>query len=187
MPEKTDEIIAQEVQAGDTESFGILVSRYEEKMKRYSRRFLFGYEESQDVVQEVFLKAYIHIQSFDTKQKFSSWLYRIAHNEFINAIKKKGKEALPFFDPDVLFPHPVAKEDTEDEVYRKEIRKMLDDCLSQINPKYREILVLYYFEEMDYKEISEVVHIPTSTVGVRLKRGKDTLKKIYTKKHEKYA
>ncbi|HYE59803.1 MAG TPA: RNA polymerase sigma factor [Candidatus Kapabacteria bacterium] len=187
MPEgMTDEYIAHQVQNGDTESFGILVQRYEAKMLRYARKFLFGYDDAQDVAQDVFIKAYIHIQTFDPDQKFSSWLYRIAHNEFINAIKKKKREPLPFFDPDLIFPHPIAKEDMEDAVYKKHVRNMLDVCLDKIDPKYREPLVLYYFEELDYKEIGDILHIPTSTIGVRLKRGKVLLKKVYDDAHARY-
>lgn len=104
--ERTDEEIAREVQAGKMELFGAIVKRYEAKMLRYARKFLFGYEDAEDVVQEVFLKAYINIQSFNASKKFSSWLYRIAHNEFINAIKKKGREHLSLFDLDTLFPIP---------------------------------------------------------------------------------
>lgn len=179
MQELSDEDISVKVQAGDSESFGILVTRYEAKMMRYANKFLFGYEEAQDVVQEVFLKAYIHIQSFDSKQKFSSWLYRIAHNEFINAIKKKGKEPLPLIDPDMFLPHLVAKQTADDEIHKKETAEMLEKCLNKLDPKYREPLVLYYIEELDYKDVADILRLPTSTVGVRLKRGKDMLKKAY--------
>ena len=92
--EDTDEYIAGQVQTGNVQSFGTLVERYEEKLRRYARRFLFGYTDAEDLVQDVFVKSYTNIQSFDTSRSFSSWIYRIAHNEFINAIKKKGKEPL---------------------------------------------------------------------------------------------
>jgi RNA polymerase sigma-70 factor, ECF subfamily len=182
MPESlSDESIVERVQGGDAEAFGVLVSRYEEKMLRYVRRFLFGYEDAEDIVQDVFIKAYTNIQSVDTKRKFSSWLYRVAHNESINMIKKKKKEAVPFFDPETLFPHPVATKGTDDIVHDKELKKMIDTTLQELSVKYREPLILYYIEEMSYKEISEILRIPTSTVGVRIKRAKEKLKKIYVK------
>ncbi|MEK7545474.1 MAG: RNA polymerase sigma factor [Patescibacteria group bacterium] len=176
-PHKTDEQIASEVQAGDAASFGLLMERYGPKMSRYAKRFLFGYEDAEDQVQEVFLKAYANIQSFDPDRKFSSWLYRIAHNEFINAIKKKGREPLSFLDPDLLFPHPVAKERTDADANAREMRELLDCCLEKLDPKYREPLVLFYYEEMDYREIAEVLRIPVATVGVRLNRGRSAMKK----------
>jgi RNA polymerase sigma-70 factor (ECF subfamily) len=177
----TDEELVQEIQAGAAEAFGVLVERYEGKMKRYAHRFLFGYDDAEDLVQEVFVKAYINIQSFDAERKFSSWLYRIAHNEFINAIKKKKREPLPFFDPDNLFPHPLAPEQADSELNRKEVAQMLETCLDKLNVKYREILVLYYFEDMDYREIAEVLKIPVATVGVRLKRGRDIMRSLIEK------
>ena len=177
---KTDEEIAILVQNGDIQVFGELVSRYEQKMMRYARKFLFGYHDSEDVVQDVFLKAYSNIRGFDPSRKFSSWLYRIAHNEFINAIKKRGREPLPFFDPDTIFPHPVAADDPVKDVTRKEMAEVLNRSLDKLDPKYRETLVLFYFEDLDYEAIAEVLQIPKSTVGVRLNRGKAVLKKYLT-------
>lgn len=179
--EKNDETIAALVQNGDKEAFGELVARYEAKMIRYGRKFLFGYEDTEDAVQEVFIKTYRNIQSFDSTKKFSSWIYRIAHNEFINTIKKKGKEPLPFFDADTLFPHPVSPEKSDQQTHLREAKEMVEACLGKLSPKYREILVLYYLEELSYKEIADVLRVPTATVGVRLKRGRETLQSICQK------
>ena len=176
MDTRTDEEIVKSVKAGDKESFGFLIERYEAKIKRYARKFLSSAEDIEDIVQEVFIKAYSNIQGFDIDRKFSSWLYRIAHNEFINLLRKKEKTPLLFFDPDTLFPHPVANEQTDSSVVDEETKKNINNCLEKISSKYREPLVLYYLEEMDYKEISDVMHIPISTVGIRLKRGKEMLK-----------
>ncbi|HEX3095801.1 MAG TPA: RNA polymerase sigma factor [Patescibacteria group bacterium] len=181
--EITDEAISRQVQDGNIEIFGILVERYEPKLQRYAKRFLLGHEDAQDIVQEVFLKAYTNMQSFDATQRFSPWIYRIAHNEFINSIKKKGREPLSYFDPDTLFPHPVAKEQPEKELHSKELKDMLDKCLDKLDPKYREPLVLYYYEDLDYQSIADILRIPTSTVGVRLNRGKVALQKIYSSLH----
>ena len=175
---KSDEEIAAQVQAGDADAFGRLVERYEEKMLRYGRRFLSDADDVKDLVQDVFLKAYTNILSFDISRKFSPWLYRIAHNEFVNALRKKsGREIFSIFDFDVLFPHLVSDESTESAASRRELRNMLDHYLNRIDSKYREPLILYYFEDMDYKEISDVLRIPASTVGVRLRRGKEILQK----------
>ncbi|HVO28685.1 MAG TPA: RNA polymerase sigma factor [Candidatus Paceibacterota bacterium] len=180
MPERTDEEVAVEVQKGDMESFRILVERYEAKMSRYAKRFLFAPDDADDLLQEIFIKAYVNIRSFDASRRFSPWLYRIAHNEFINALKKKKKDRnnISLFYVDVLFPHPVARETADDATSRREIREVLDGSLEKLGPKYREPLVLYYLEDMNYKEIAEVLHIPVSTVGVRLQRGKTLLRQL---------
>jgi RNA polymerase sigma-70 factor (ECF subfamily) len=181
MTELTDEQIAELVQNGDVQSFGALVGRFEQKLLRYARRFLFDRADSQDLVQEVFLKAYINIQSFDKDRSFNAWIYRIAHNLFINEIKKKGKEPLPFFDPDTLFPHPVEPKKADDDLKEQELKIMMDKCLEKLTPKYREALILYYYEDMDYQKISDILQIPVSTVGVRLSRAKVSLRDTYGK------
>ena len=184
--ELTDEQVAAKVQKGDVESFRVLVERYEPKITRYARRFLFAPDEAKDLLQEVFIKAYVNILSFDIERRFSPWIYRIAHNEFVNALKKKKKERnnLSLFYVDVLFPHPIAKETADDPANRHEMAELLEGSLDALDDKYREPLVLYYLEEMDYKEIAEVLRIPISTVGVRLQRGKTMLKKLVKEKDQ---
>ncbi len=174
----TSENLAAQVQQGNVEQFGVLVQRYEKKMLRYARRFLFGYEDAEDIVQIVFIKAYTNIKSFDVSQKFNSWIYRIAHNEFINAIKKKKREPLSLFSFDSVFPHPAAKQKSDSEVIKKEIILEINNYLEKLEPKYREPVILYFIEELSYKEISDIMKIPTATVGVRLRRAKKLIKKI---------
>ncbi len=174
------------VQAGKIESFGILVKRYQAKMLRYARRFLFNYHDIEDLVQEVFIKAYTNIQSFDASKKFSAWLYRIAHNEFINAIKKKGKEPMPFFDLDILLPRLASKDEADKKTNQREICQMIEQCLDKLDFKYREPLILYYFEELTYREIADVLRIPVPTVGVRLKRAKKSIKSFCQKLGYRY-
>lgn len=173
---QSDEAVACRVQNGDLEAFGALIERYEAKLLRYARRFLRDREESRDLVQDVFLRAYTNIQSFDINRKFSSWIYRIAHNTFINALRK-NRFNLTTLDPDTIFPHPVSPESPISDVEKKDLKKVLDESLSGLDSKYREPLILYFYEDMDYKEIAEVLEIPVSTVGIRLKRGKEALQK----------
>ena len=85
---QTDEEIVELIQSGQTDLFGVIVDRYEDKMKRYSRKFLLNQDDINDIVQDVFIKAYTNIQSVDIKRKFSSWLYRIAHNHLVNYLRK---------------------------------------------------------------------------------------------------
>jgi len=186
MLELTDEELVADVQLGKIEQFGLLVERYESKMLRYARRFIFGFEDAEDLVQEVFLKAYVNIQGFNTRRRFSPWLYRIAHNEFINAIKKRRHAPLLFFDPDAIFPHPISSDRPDKRFNEQELKTVLEECLGELDPKYREPLVLYFFEDLDYQQIGDIMELPISTVGVRLKRGKDILRQIYKKLHPTY-
>jgi len=85
----TDEEIVKKVQLGGIEFFELLVQRYQEKLCRYARKFLFNSTDIEEIVQEVFIKTYVNIKSFNSSLKFSSWIYRISHNELVNALKKK--------------------------------------------------------------------------------------------------
>ena len=177
--ERTDEEIAVLVQKGDREAFRELVERYEPKLRRYAERFFFDRDRANDLLQDIFIKTYVNIKSFDSGRRFSPWIYRIAHNEFVNAIKKTKREAsVSLFDFDILFPHPVAKETADGDTERGEIKSLIEQSLGQLDPKYRDPLVLYYLEEMNYKEIADVLRVPVSTVGIRLQRGKTALRKI---------
>jgi len=182
LAKKTDEDVAALTQKGNSQAFGVLVDRYENKMLRYGRKFLFNYEDIEDAVQLVFIKAFTNIKSFNVNRKFSSWLYRIAHNTFINVIKKKKREPLSFFEPDTYLFHNIKDNRSLEELDVKDMRQELEACLDKIDAKYREPLVLYYFEEKDYKEIADIMRIPVSTVGIRLKRGKKNMKAILDKK-----
>lgn len=178
----SDELIVQLIQKGQTEPFSFLVSRYEGKLKAYAHKFLNNQQDVEDLVQETFIKSFVNIQSFDTTRKFSSWLYRIAHNTFINHLKKKKNDLVLFFDPDTLFPHPIAKERPDKDVELKELREMLDYGLKKLDTKYKEPMILYYLQDLSYQDISDVMQIPVSTVGVRIKRAKASLAKIFKEK-----
>lgn len=175
----TDEDVARAVQAGDKQAFALLVERYEGKLSRYLSRFVSDAADAADLLQETFTKAYVHIRSFDPARSFSSWIYRVAHNEAIGAIRKKGRERISFFDLDTVFPHFASAETADGDLSREQAKELMDECLSRLPPKYREALVLYYYEEMDYAGIADVLHVPVSTVGVRLRRAKDKLKAIH--------
>jgi RNA polymerase sigma-70 factor (ECF subfamily) len=177
--ESSDEQVARLVQGGDKEAFGVLVERYEEKLLRYGRKFLSTREDIEDIVQDVFMSTYQNIQSFDTSQKFSPWVYRIAHNAYVNALKKHSRNPLVLVDFDTLLSHPVYEDPAPRERESKEIKQMIDKGLESLPPKYREVLILYYLEEMPYKEIADVLEVPVGTIGIRIKRGKEALKKLY--------
>lgn len=181
---ETDEALAIRVQQSDTEAFGELVKRFEEKISRYARKFLRVAEDREDIVQDVFLKAFINIKSFDAHRKFSPWLYRIAHNEFVNALRKGSRQPFQLFDFDTFLPHLAADETADGDTRRLEISREMESCLAELPAKYREPVVLYHFEELSYETIADILQVPTSTVGVRIKRGKERLRVMY---HAKYG
>lgn len=171
-----DEEIIVEIKKGKKEYFEILIIRYKDKLARYAKKFLLDKFDTDDLIQDVFIKSYINLESFDDSRKFSPWIYRIAHNEFVNKVKKKFSEKLLPIDFDTFFPHPEAKERSDKSTEDFLNENILNSYLQKLDAKYREILVLYFYEDMDYKEISEILAIPVSTVGVRIIRAKEKLK-----------
>ena len=167
------------VQRGEQELFGTLMERYEQKLSRYGRKFLSNPDNIEDIVQDVFISAYQNIKGFDASRRFSPWIYRIAHNAYVNALKKNSHLPVALFDFDALISHTVYEDPTELEREQKDIKAMLDVCLEKIPTKYKEVLLLRYYEDMDYKEIAEVLELPTGTVGIRLKRAREALKKAW--------
>jgi RNA polymerase sigma-70 factor (ECF subfamily) len=176
-----DEEIAHKVQQGDRELFGVLVERYEEKLLRYGRKFLARQEDMEDIVQDVFLSAYQNIQSFDHTLSFSPWIYRIAHNAYVNALRKHERGPL-LIDFDTLISHPAYEDPAENEREQRDMRADIERGLEFVRPKYREVLALHYFEDLAYKDIAEVLGVPVGTVGIRLKRAKEALKEALEKK-----
>jgi RNA polymerase sigma factor (sigma-70 family) len=190
MPEKdnvsqSDEQIVALVRDGQKEFFGVLMDRYERKLFSYGRKFLTGQDNIEDVVQEVFIKAYQNLKSFDVSQKFSPWIYRIAHNTFVNALRKKSKSPLRFFDFDTFTAHPVYEDTMPAEREQQRLSKVIDRGLDRLSPEYREIIILYYIQNFSYKEIADILHIPIGTVSVRLLRAKKALKKYVPNEQQK--
>src|SRR3989339_486495 len=173
LTEKSDEEIVDLVKTGNQEAFAVLIDRYIEKIKRYGRRFVYEKSNLDDLVQDVFIKVYSNIQSFSSDRKFSPWIYRIAHNEFVNAIRKKAYENLIPVDFDTFLPQVLAKESPADDFDFNLLRESIERSLADLDVKYREVIVLYFFEELDYKTIADILAIPVATVGVRLKRAKE--------------
>lgn len=179
MTEVSDEEIATAVQSGNVEAFGELINRYEAKLKRYALKFLNTSEEIEDLVQDVFIKSYTNIQSFYAEQKFSPWIYRIAHNTFVNELKRKGRSGFSIFDADTVLPFIVAKETTDSKALENELVEEMGHMIDRLPLKYREAIVLHYYESLSYQEISEVLKIPVTTVGVRMTRARAKLKELY--------
>jgi len=173
----SDAQIVALVLEGADELYALIVTRYENKLLRYAMFLLKDYDIASDVTQEAFIKAYINLRSFKLNKQFSSWIYRILHNEAINSIRRGKKtcalEAVNEVDDD-FFVRFTSDEILDRRILKADVRK----CLGQINLKYQEVLVLNFFDNLKYGEISDILHIPSSTVGVRIKRGKALLQKV---------
>jgi len=162
--------------------FAHIISRYEAKLDRYIRRLGIHDEEDRvDVLQEIFIKVYRNLNSFDQSLRFSSWIYRIAHNEAISWYRKRNArpEGHMVIDSDDVFNFLSTKEESSEVKFDKEINaENLAQALEKIDEKYRSVIMLRYFEHKDYNEISDILQIPLGSVGTLLHRGKHALRDV---------
>jgi len=176
--EKTDEELVIMVLEQGQGYFFNLMRRYESKLLRYIRRLTsVSDDDAQDILQEVFIKVYQNLNDFNLKQKFSSWIYRIAHNEVINNFRKsksRGKD-LVFKIDDELFQNISSKLNLDEEIDGKIKREVILNKINNLDEKYKEILVLKYFEDKDYKELSFILKKPIGSVGTLINRAKKQL------------
>jgi RNA polymerase sigma-70 factor, ECF subfamily len=179
----SDEDLARLLQSKQDEAaLGELIRRYQQKLFYYVVKIAGNRDDAEDMVQETFLKVYENIQGFDADKKFSSWIYRISHNLTINHLKKNQRlKAVEAHTLDWLEEH---HREVEDFLAKEERQKLTDEMvnmLEYLRPEYREVIVLYYFEEKSYNEISDILRIPEATVGVWLRRGREQLRKLVEK------
>jgi RNA polymerase sigma-70 factor (ECF subfamily) len=183
--QKTDEELVKIVLENQS-IFSYLMNRYKDKLLRYIRRISnVGPEEAEDILQNIFIKVYLNLNDFDDSLKFSSWVYRIAHNEVIdNYRKRKARPQLLDADiKDSQIKELASGTNLLEELAQQELKQEISAAISQIDMKYQEIIVLKYLEEKDYQEISDIIKKPLGTVASRMNKAKAELKKVLLSSH----
>lgn len=176
-----DQALVARVIAGDEAAFGSLIHRYEARLVRYATYLLHDEPMAHDAVQEAFIKTYQNLRSYNKKYKFSSWIYRIVHNEAMNLVKRQRHEVTEFDETrlDELHAHESS---VVQEIDKNILSEALSSCLEELDTRLREVLMLQYYEQMKYIEIADVLHVPVSTVGVWSSRAKARLRKLCEQK-----
>jgi len=175
--ELTDSQLISLIIKGEVDMYSYVIERYENKLLRYATFLLKDYDAASDLVQETFIKAYTNLQSFNLAKQFSPWIYRILHNEAMNAIKR-NKKVTNIEYADEKNDNLHVNFNTDKIIDHELLKSRLCRCLDELNIKYREAVMLFYFNNLKYEQIGEILRLPTSTVGIRIKRGKVMLKKI---------
>lgn len=163
------------VRTSNKELYREIINRYQVRLFTYARYIIGDDDKAKDAVQEAFIKAYRNLNSFDANKKFSSWIYRITHNEAINIIKKYKRET--------TLPDESRLPMTEDAHIEKlleqaEQNEAVQQLIEALPVMYKEVIVLFFIEEKSYEEISDILRIPLGTVGIRISRGKDRLRQL---------
>jgi len=180
----TDEELVR-LSVGNKNYFYYLIKRYEKKLLRYINRISdITHPESEDILQDIFIKVYCNLNGFNQKLKFSSWIYRIAHNEIINFYKKSKsrlpKSHLQLNHSDINnLSHIINDESYPNQaLISREKADNIRELLSKLPRKYREVLVLRYLEDKKYTEISDILRKPPGTVATLINRAKSKFKKL---------
>jgi RNA polymerase sigma-70 factor (ECF subfamily) len=181
MDARTDAELVASALRGAQEAFREIVVRFERPVYSLISRMVHDPLQAEDLAQEVFVKAFRRLETYDPQRKFSSWLFKIAHNTTIDHLRKGGPETVPLQvekdeGPDLSA--VLSDESTEDPavaVERRQMARALEKAIAALRPEYREVVVLFYVEGASYPEICEVTGLPSGTVKTYLHRARKEL------------
>lgn len=176
-----DRALVARILGGDRDRFTELVRRYEKRVVNYVFRIIHRYEDAHDLAQDIFVKVYLALDRYDPKYQFSTWLFRIAQNASIDALRKKTVTEVPMARP--------AEDESQKErefadggvsPYRalknKQLGAAIEKAVANLPPDYRELIQLRHFAELSYEEIAAMKKLPLGTVKNKLFRARNLLK-----------
>ena len=179
MNHNNDDYYIAQTLLGDTKSFGVLVEKYQTMVYSLAIKMLKHKEESEEVAQDTFIKAYKSLSKFSGNSKFSTWLYRITYNTCLDRIKGNKKYNNNIEIDKISSTELSSVESVFNKIERKERSEIIQDCMGQLPDDERVILHLFYFEEQSLKEIKEILSLSESNIKVRLFRARKKLFAIF--------
>jgi len=172
------------VQVGDMQAFEAIVLKYQKPVFNFFRKMGADRDLAEDLAQQTFLKLWKSVNNYFPKGKFSTYLFQIAKNEYINEYlkKKKRKEVslngVNGFDEDSEYQFESDDEPVEEAINRDETSEIIRKAVDKLDDKHRMVFVLVHFQEMKYAEIAEVLDIPLGTVKTRMMHAERKLREI---------
>ncbi len=166
-----EDLVAKASDHGER-AFAELLRRHQGKVRGLLLRLTSDRSLADDLAQEVFLRAYRGLHGFEGRARFSTWLYRIAYNVYLNhRTRTRELAALPAgFEAGAVAP------ETTHSASRSDLRRDLDTAIAALPERYRAVVMLYYLEDVSYPEISEILDLPLGTVKTHLHRAKRMLR-----------
>ncbi len=176
--ERSDQELV-ELAKTNPENFEALVVKYQQPLFYYIKRIsYFNVEDIEDIIQEVFIKVYKNLNAFDNTLKFSSWIYRIARNSTIDAIRKKhARPQAMQLEDDELLKVFISSTDIENETATKDRLDKVKTIVDELPYKYKEVMVLKFLEQKNYEEIMDILKKPKGTVAALINRGRKIVMK----------
>lgn len=182
--------LVERAQAGQHQAFRDLVEAHADRIFSYLHHLLGDREEAEDLAQETFVRAWQSLERFRGGAAFSTWLYRIATNLAIDAVRRRRRRG-----PTESLDAPVETEDGEirrqvvgrvagpdEELAREELQRAVWASVRELPPKLQPVVVLYDFQQLSYEDIARVLRIPLGTVKSRLFHARQQLKRILATK-----
>lgn len=169
----SDKHIIKLVLSGDTEQYQLLVERYHQRLIYHLSFLLKDDEQAKDIAQEAFIQAFSKLSQYNDNYAFSTWLYRIADNFAYKQIKQ-SKRIERDFDIEIL---EDDKPEYGDVLDRRQTREQVRESIKSLEPRYQQVITLYYWENFNYEQIAEVIDHPVGTVRTWLFRAKEQLRK----------
>lgn len=151
----TENELVEQAMQGRTEAFSVLVDRYRQKVFCTAIGFLHNADDAEDLTQEIFVKAWHALGSFDRKSAFSTWLYRISVNKAINQSRKNKLRAMAGLNEEVNNTRDDGSAD--DAITRKEQKEEIKKAINKLSNKQKKAFVLFYYQELSMKEVAEVL------------------------------
>jgi len=177
-----DHDLVDRVLGGDRQAFASLLARHQKRIFNFMYRMVGERGAAEDLTQEVFLKVYEALPGFRKAAMFSTWLYRIAHNHCLNALKGRGREvAVSALTKDPANGNPVTalvdpSASPEERLEQQELRAVVQEKLAELTPEHRAVLVLRDIQGLSYDEIATALELEDGTVRSRLHRARMELK-----------
>ena len=160
--EELDRIAIERCRQGDLDAFGTLIDRYERPVYNAILHMVGNAEDAREICQQVFMKAFEHLDTYDANRRFFSWIYRAAINESINHLKSR-RQSEPL-DDRLVYPQPDPAQTYEE----AERRERLQKTIQSLDENYRTVLILRHFVHLSYREMADVLKVPEKMVKSRL-------------------
>ncbi len=180
--EATDEVLMNRAQIGDVRAFAELVQRYKDPMYNLAYRMLRDRQEAEDIAQETFLHVFRALNRFQTGERFSPWVYRIATNLCLDKLRRNKGMSISLDAPmgpesDVYLQVADPGDGPDAALELSELRDDVQRAVDALPERYRTIVILRHLHDRSYEEIAEIVDLPLGTVKTRLFRAREILRR----------
>lgn len=182
----TDRDLVATAVSGAEGSFEELVRRYQRPIAAYVYRMVGNYESALDLTQEIFIKVYSSLERYRPEFKFSTWIYKIAHNSAVDHLRRTAtrEQSLVLGAEGEQFDMPLesGRPTPEQESEHKERRGEIETVVRSLPSNYRELIILRHSQDLSYEEIVEVTGLPLGTVKNRLFRAREMMRQQFVEK-----